>query len=516
MQCLQFVTVFAGPLQFKCHQLILSVQCPYFASMFRSDCLEKNKGEVHIQSIPPQIVKSIIKYLYTGKVDASKETIESHYKEEAEKRETPSVTGSIVKARRQEVSANSSDMKVSSPCANDPSSNGRHFNAYEVSKTNRGSPSCKEKFSWPCASIDHCNINQGHHDKSAHSEKIDDTCNISETNKGSSSSSQESKSSNVQASGETSSLCNDVAQSQVAYTKMGHLYWQDMYLAADYLGLPSLQEFCKVHLYVLCYQLKGMIKDHQFCNCSENETILELILLLYQLGSEIPGLSKLHSLTCKLVRDFTMLDKRNVIQIQKAEYVCKVIPNEMKNKVLSANDPKTFLSRKHVELAQAIENTLRFPDVSVLHKWSERLKNDEDCIAYLEDINVLHLAIQFYECYKRSNHSKENYKMFFEELLSIFLSGGIDVNKVNHLGNTPLHIAALHWDVEAIKTLVASGADVLAMNKANRVPLEEVWHQFDQFAGIVINTEESETFDFLSATDRDVLKNKSKEYQVRH
>ena len=40
-----------GSKQLKCHRLILSVQCPYFAAMFRSDCSEAKKGEVHIEVV---------------------------------------------------------------------------------------------------------------------------------------------------------------------------------------------------------------------------------------------------------------------------------------------------------------------------------------------------------------------------------------------------------------------------------------------------------------------------------
>ena len=55
--------------ELRLHKVILATRNPYFDSMFRNDMKEKSTGIVTIEDCDPDIFRSFICFLYTGKVD---------------------------------------------------------------------------------------------------------------------------------------------------------------------------------------------------------------------------------------------------------------------------------------------------------------------------------------------------------------------------------------------------------------------------------------------------------------
>jgi ankyrin repeat protein len=58
------------------------------------------------------------------------------------------------------------------------------------------------------------------------------------------------------------------------------------------------------------------------------------------------------------------------------------------------------------------------------------------------------------------------------ELLQLFINAGADVNKKNERGQTPLQVAILNDNFDAVNLLLASGADVNKKNKRGQTPLQ--------------------------------------------
>jgi ankyrin repeat protein len=47
------------------------------------------------------------------------------------------------------------------------------------------------------------------------------------------------------------------------------------------------------------------------------------------------------------------------------------------------------------------------------------------------------------------------------------INAGVDVNKAGDLGYTPLHVACMKGNIELVKLLIDSGADLFAMNEGD-------------------------------------------------
>ena len=63
------VTLFAGKDEFKAHRVVLAAQSPFFKSCFEQ-CSGKTDSRVELVSdISPEVLETVLKYMYTGKVD---------------------------------------------------------------------------------------------------------------------------------------------------------------------------------------------------------------------------------------------------------------------------------------------------------------------------------------------------------------------------------------------------------------------------------------------------------------
>jgi ankyrin repeat protein len=47
------------------------------------------------------------------------------------------------------------------------------------------------------------------------------------------------------------------------------------------------------------------------------------------------------------------------------------------------------------------------------------------------------------------------------------INAGVDINKAGDLGYTPLHVACMKGNIEMVKLLIDSGADLFAMNEGD-------------------------------------------------
>ena len=61
----------------KCHKVILDLMSPVFSKMLDSGMEEARNGIVKISDLDVESVTPLLKYMYTGKLEASLETIES-------------------------------------------------------------------------------------------------------------------------------------------------------------------------------------------------------------------------------------------------------------------------------------------------------------------------------------------------------------------------------------------------------------------------------------------------------
>ena len=56
-------------MEFKCHKHILASRSSVFRSMFTSGLAEAVEGTVRIKDFEPSIVESMLKFLYSGRVE---------------------------------------------------------------------------------------------------------------------------------------------------------------------------------------------------------------------------------------------------------------------------------------------------------------------------------------------------------------------------------------------------------------------------------------------------------------
>ena len=63
------IMLISGDHQFPVHKAILASRSPVFAGMFRHIEMEESKqGVVQIQDLEPEVLKEMLKFIYTGKV----------------------------------------------------------------------------------------------------------------------------------------------------------------------------------------------------------------------------------------------------------------------------------------------------------------------------------------------------------------------------------------------------------------------------------------------------------------
>jgi len=60
------ITIECGDKKFKCHKIILASRSPVFKTMFDADMKEKEAGSVEIKNMTPEVLKNMLKYIYTS------------------------------------------------------------------------------------------------------------------------------------------------------------------------------------------------------------------------------------------------------------------------------------------------------------------------------------------------------------------------------------------------------------------------------------------------------------------
>mmetsp|Transcript_38554 Transcript_38554/g.96568 ORF Transcript_38554/g.96568 Transcript_38554/m.96568 type:complete len:196 (+) Transcript_38554:226-813(+) len=65
----------------------------------------------------------------------------------------------------------------------------------------------------------------------------------------------------------------------------------------------------------------------------------------------------------------------------------------------------------------------------------------------------------------------------FDKIVEMLIKGNADINMVDKLGQTPLHRAALRGNAKSIKLLIDAGADTEIVDRAARTPADCVFHE---------------------------------------
>ncbi|KAI0219934.1 Kelch-like protein 21, partial [Lamellibrachia satsuma] len=73
------VTLHSADVQIRCHRNVLAVASDYFKAMFRCGLEESTSGSVQL-TIEPDILTSIVDYMYTGKIELTVDNVESLFK----------------------------------------------------------------------------------------------------------------------------------------------------------------------------------------------------------------------------------------------------------------------------------------------------------------------------------------------------------------------------------------------------------------------------------------------------
>ena len=60
------ITIKCGGKSYKCHKNILASRSPVFYAMFKSDMKETKTGSVAIKNMTPNVLESLLRYIYTG------------------------------------------------------------------------------------------------------------------------------------------------------------------------------------------------------------------------------------------------------------------------------------------------------------------------------------------------------------------------------------------------------------------------------------------------------------------
>ena len=70
------VTLESGDVQIQCHRVVLAVASDYFKAMFRCDLKETTSDTVQL-TMDPEILTSIVNYIYTGEIELTVDNVES-------------------------------------------------------------------------------------------------------------------------------------------------------------------------------------------------------------------------------------------------------------------------------------------------------------------------------------------------------------------------------------------------------------------------------------------------------
>lgn len=66
-----------GGVQIKAHRVVLAGSSPYFRAMFTGNLAEKEMKEVEIQTVDPDILKTVVEYVYSGCVNITPGNVQS-------------------------------------------------------------------------------------------------------------------------------------------------------------------------------------------------------------------------------------------------------------------------------------------------------------------------------------------------------------------------------------------------------------------------------------------------------
>ena len=73
------VTLQSGNIQIRCHRNVLAVATDYFKAMFRC-CLEESTSSTVPLTMEPEILTSIVDYMYTGEIELTADNVESLFR----------------------------------------------------------------------------------------------------------------------------------------------------------------------------------------------------------------------------------------------------------------------------------------------------------------------------------------------------------------------------------------------------------------------------------------------------
>ena len=73
------VTLQSGDIQIQCHRNVLAVATDYFKAMFRCGLEESTSATVPL-TMEPEILTSIVDYMYTGEIELTVDNVESLFK----------------------------------------------------------------------------------------------------------------------------------------------------------------------------------------------------------------------------------------------------------------------------------------------------------------------------------------------------------------------------------------------------------------------------------------------------
>ena len=69
------MTVQSGDVQIRCHRIVLAVATDYFKAMFRCGLEESTLATVQL-TMEPEILTSIVEYMYTGEIELTVDNVE--------------------------------------------------------------------------------------------------------------------------------------------------------------------------------------------------------------------------------------------------------------------------------------------------------------------------------------------------------------------------------------------------------------------------------------------------------
>ncbi|KAJ9589788.1 hypothetical protein L9F63_027953, partial [Diploptera punctata] len=62
--------------RYEAHRAVLSASSPYFQAMFTTGLLEVQKDTIELHAIPPQILNTLIDFIYTGEININQDNVQ--------------------------------------------------------------------------------------------------------------------------------------------------------------------------------------------------------------------------------------------------------------------------------------------------------------------------------------------------------------------------------------------------------------------------------------------------------